>query len=172
MKADKNIIKLINEEISDYDFLGNEKHGKLMENIELMENEDFQKQFIIDFLIGKSEKYNIVDGIEIKLIGDWESDEYNDESELSIECNVDLEYIYDPNKEPIEFSLSFDGNNISISNGEINWGDIRVTLYSMEGDEIKFTALEQAPDNIQALFIREFINDVFEEENDMSLPLT
>ena len=173
MKADKNIIKMINEEINNFDFLGNDKHEMSMENIQLMENEDFQKQFIIDFLTGKSEKYQIIDSIEVKLIGDWENTENTDnENQLGVECNTDLEYTYDSTKQPISFSLSFESDSISITDGDVNWGDIDVTLFTPEGDEIKFTALENAPDNIRELFIREFINDAFMEENNVELPLT
>jgi len=172
MKIQKNIIRAINEEISKFDFLGNDRHEMLMENIQLMENEDFQKQFIVDFLTGKSEKYRIIDSIEVKLIGDWESTELDVESQLGVECSADLEYTYDASKQPINFSLSFESNNISTSDGEINWGNVNVTLYTMEGDEIKFTAFESAPDNIRQLFVREFISDVFEMENGESLPLT
>ena len=172
MKVQKNIIKTINEEISNFDFLGNDKYEMLMENITLMENEDFQKQFIVDFLIGKSEKYEIVDSIEINLIGDWEGED-NQETQLGVECNVDLQYTYDVDKEPIEFSLLFKSDSISkTSNGEINWGDVDVTLFTTEGDEIKFTTFESAPEKIREIFIREFINDVFKEENGVSLPLT
>jgi hypothetical protein len=177
MKVHKNIIKTINEEISNYDFLGNEMHEMSIENIRLLENEDFQKQFIIDFLTGKSEKYQIVDSIEVKLTGEWENVEYHgvdydERSQLGVECNADLEYTYDISKEPIRFSLSFESDSISITNEGVNWDDVNVTLYSNEGDEIKFIALEKAPDKIRELFIREFINDAFKEENDMSLPLT
>jgi len=172
MKIHKNIIKAINEEINEFDFLGNDRHEMLMENIQLMENEDFQKQFIVDFLTGKSEKYSIIDSIEVKLIGDWKSTEVSEESQLGVECSADLEYTYDISKQPINFSLSFESDNISTSDGEINWGDVNVTLYTMEGDEIQFTAFESAPDKIRELFIREFISDVFEKENNMELPLT
>lgn len=172
MKADKNIIKTINEEISNFDFLGNDMHEMLMENIQLMENEDFQKQFIVDFLMGKSDKYNIVDSIEVRLTGDWETTEYDVENRLGVECNANMEYTYDANKEPINFSLAFHSDDVSSSEGGVNWGDVNVSLYTMEGDEIKFTALEKAPDKIREIFIREFISDVFDEENEMSLPLT
>ena len=39
----------------------------------------------------------------------------------------------------------------------VNYGDIDVTLYTTEGDEIAFTALEKAPDEIHYLFVRDFI---------------
>lgn len=172
MKVDDNITKLINEEMNDYDFLGNDKYEMSLENLQLLENEDFQKQFIIDFLIGKSEKYEILDSIEIKILGDWEriGDDFDDR--LGIECDVNIKYFYDEKKEPITFSILFESNNISISDGDINWNDIDVTLFAPDGDEIKFSALESAPNNIQELFIREFIGDVFKQENSFELPFT
>jgi hypothetical protein len=173
MKVDRNIIKAINEEITNFDFLNNEKHEISLDDIRLMENEDFQKQFIVDFLTGKSDKYEIIDSIEVNLVGDWENINDSDiDNKIGLECNVDLEYSYDINKEPIKFSLLFESDNISVSNGDINWDDVNVTLFTPEGDEIKFTAFEKAPDNIRDLFIREFIYDVFKEENGIELPLT
>ena len=42
----KKIIKIINEVITEFDFLGNDEHLKGQEDITLLKNEDMQKQFI------------------------------------------------------------------------------------------------------------------------------
>jgi hypothetical protein len=43
--------RIINEEISEFDFLGNEQYLKEQEVVDLLKNEDFQKQFICDSLL-------------------------------------------------------------------------------------------------------------------------
>ena len=99
-----------------------------------------------------------------------------DINKLTIEYNLNIEYEYDINKKPIIFDLIFESNDININVGgwenpsdnitasdkdtwfnDVSWNDINVSLYSVEGDEIKFIAFEKAPANIQNLFIREFV---------------
>ena len=43
-------IQIINEVIAEFDFLGNDKYLKEQDNVSLLNNEDFQKQFICDVL--------------------------------------------------------------------------------------------------------------------------
>jgi len=188
MKADKKIIKLINEEISNFDFLGNDKHEILMESIELLENEDFQKQFIVDFLTGKSNKIQIINAADIRINGDWDTYSFDDAKKISLEYNIDIKYSYHIKKEPIFFNLSFNSDNISISvDGEIsgdniheprsesawfnyiNWLDVDVDMFSMEGDQIEFTAFKKSPERIRELFIREFIKDIIIDETGMEI---
>ena len=47
----RDFIRIINEEISEFDFLGNEQYLKEQEIVDLLKNEDFQKQFICDSLL-------------------------------------------------------------------------------------------------------------------------
>ena len=48
------IIRIITEEISEFDFLGNDKYQKENESIDLLKNEEFQKRFICDALLSKN----------------------------------------------------------------------------------------------------------------------
>jgi len=167
----KNIINIINEEISNFDFLGNEKYLKEEEINSLLQNEDFQKQFICDSLLNKNNLKTKI--AEAQISGDWE--EGNEASNLNIKYQLDFEYVFDLNKEPIKFIVDFNGNNVGINiteknysgdyNNEpqtesyydyINWSDIDVTLLSNDGDEIDFIAFKKAPIKIKELFIRNY----------------
>lgn len=180
----KEFIKIINEEISNFDFLGNEAYLKEQESVDLLRNEDFQKQFICDSLLSVSDNRKIERNskIKIKIIdsavgGNWESD-FDTASYITLEYYLEILYKYDQTKEPISFTLNFDSENISIEKsgyydpgtyerapeGEehishFNWDDINVTLFTMDGDEIEFTAFKRAPHNIQILFIMEYTKD-------------
>lgn len=186
----KNFIKIINEVISEFDFLGNEEHLKEQEVIDLMRNEDFQKQFICDSLLSikdykktaRNEKIKIRVA-EARIGGDWEED-FQNASHLTLDYYLDIEYKYDQAKEPIKFTLIFDSERIEISvdgyytparlggtpetdreaEGEayftnVDWGDIDVTMWTPDGDEIEFTALKRAPSDIVMSFIREYCEE-------------
>ena len=177
----KDFIKIINEEISNFDFLGNEQYLKEEENFELLKNADFQKQFICDSLINNNKiKQHITDA---RIGGDWA--EGNDASKLTIEYFVDIEYLYDPSKEPAKFTITFDSENVGIgiyashdpgSYGNfiepsdvaeytnIEWRDIDVSMSTSNGDEIDFIAFKKAPPKIQTLFIREFTETFIHNE--------
>lgn len=173
----KKFIKIINEEISNFDFLGNEEYTKEEDSINLLKNEDFQKQFICDSLVNSKLIKIIYDNAQIN--GDWE--EGNDATHLNISYLIDVIYQYDTNKEPAKFSLQFDGNNIGINvrtsmdsgnygeytptSGEayysdINWNDIDVVLSTVDGDEIDFIAFRKAPSKIQSLFVRDYTESI------------
>lgn len=189
IKVSKEIIKAINEEISGYDYLNNDEYLEEQKLIDLLENEDFQKQFVTDFILGKTDKYRIVDVVETRISGDYETDVFEDASYISIEHSVDIEYKYDPNKEPIKFNLYFDSDgktSVSVDGqitgdgyheeklvsswfSYIDWNDIDVTIYSMDGDEIEFTAFNKASRNIQEIFVREFMKEVITGETGLEI---
>jgi len=177
---DKNSIKIINEEIGKFDFLGNEDQSKEQEIIDLLQNEDFQKQFICDSLLNKKSK--IKEEVRYSNIGgNWEED-FEDTNKMTIEYFLHIAYQYDQTKDPIKFELDFYSENIEISktgwydkgrtggttdsdiapSGEawfnkFNWNNIEVSMATTpDGDEIKFVAFEKAPPKIQTLFIREY----------------
>lgn len=172
----KIFIKIINEEISNFDFLGNDKQIKEQENVDLLRNEDLQKQFICDSLLNKRDKIKILNISDARIGGNWDSNNSEDANILTIEYNLKMEYVYSPDKEPIIFDLYFDsdnvrigvnswhnpGNNIDIAPegdswfDDFEWNDINVTVFTLDGDEIQFVAFEKAPPKIQMLFIREY----------------
>lgn len=161
----KNVIKIINEVISEFDFLGNDEHSKEQETIDLLKNEDLQKQFICDALLNKNVK-NI--GVsDARLGGNWDAENFDDASKLTIEYFLKIQYTYDPNKDPIIFDLDFDSDSISI--GVTGWQDSDVTLFTTDGDEIPFVAFQKAPPRIQTLFIRNFTEGFIGKETGMDI---
>jgi hypothetical protein len=190
---DKNLIKIINEEVGDFDFLGNDNYSKEQEIINLLQNEDFQKQFICDSLLERKNKIK-TDVFDSRIGGDWEKDKSEDVNKLSLDYFLKVEYKYDQEKEPIKFDLSFYSDNISISKRDdydkgriggttdsdiapsgrawfngFNWMDINVDLNTSEGDEIKFVAFEKAPSKIKMLFIREYVEEYISNYSGMGI---
>lgn len=162
---DKNVfVKIIKEELSEFDFLGNDAQHSEEEDLNLLKNEDFQRQFIVDSLL-ESNKIN-VDIKDSSVDNNWEGD-IDVNSKLSIEYIVEVVYDYDKNNEPVKFELGFNCDSTPITGAEdgkswyetFNWNDINVNLSSLNDDDIKFKAFEKAPDEIKAIFIREFIKD-------------
>lgn len=183
---DKNLIKIINEEVSNFDFLGNDKYSKERESVDLLLTEDFQKQFICDSLINKGKiSFRIVDS---NLKGNYADDTSNESTYLSLEYFLRISYKYDQTKEPVMFDLNFSSDNIDYSkdtsasdngydtapSGEdwfnrFNWKDISVNLNTVEGDDVKFIAFEKAPDKIKMLFVREYIETYIEKYTGMEI---
>jgi hypothetical protein len=161
----KDFIRIINEEIGDFDFLNNEKYIKEKEIIELLENQNFQKQFIIDSIT------KMRDNIQFD---DFSTDIYNDpdfefqqEDNINLKANAELTYTYDPQDDPIKFALVFFGEDIkSHENSDISalFTEINVELYTIEGDKIDFIAFKNAPQNIRQLFIKAYIGDIIKKE--------
>ena len=172
------ILNIINEEITNFDYLNMNKNQKENNDFELLSNSDFQKQIICDIFLNKNKfKINILDS---SITGDWDAEE-NGITYMNLEYFTKIIYKYDQNQEPITFGLDFYGNNIGITKtdnnqGEyitepiqnkwingINWSDINVSLVTDYDDEVKFTTFETAPSKIQTIFIREFIADFISE---------
>jgi len=176
--SSKYILKIINEEINNFDYLGNDAQQKEDELLNLLKTEEFQKQFICDILLRKNNIKRKVDYANIG--GDYEE---NEPSYLTLEYFIDFEYQYDINKEPIKFTIDFDGNSIGVSvhttddagsyhtqphseshYSDIEWHDINVTMHTIDGDEIDFIAFKKAPIKIQELFIRENVEGFISNE--------
>ncbi len=159
MNPNKYLIKLINEELSEFDFLGNDAEQKIQDINKQLRNPDLQKQFIIDSLTNKETKIKIDKIVESRINGDWEFDD-NKSAYINLEYVIGIIYKYDSNKEAINFNLSFVCENISKDNeNNLNWNDVEVSLETESGDKIEFIELDKTPINIQKLFIREYIGD-------------
>jgi len=184
-----NIINIINEEINDnnnnidFDFLGNDQYNKDQKNIMLLSNIDFQKQFICDTLLNKKDRIKIVGIEDGRIGGDWNKSDINDASYLTVDYYINIEYLYDSNKEPIKFDLHFNSDHIDISmDGNIeddsyekegyseswfnrfDWEDINVNIYDKNGDKIEFKSFKNAPINIRKFFVREYLENFIENE--------
>ncbi len=180
----KDFIRIINEEVSDFDFLGNEERLKYEEVTNLLRNEDFQKQFICDSLLKNNKiRTSIYDS---RLTGNWE--DTSEDVKFNLDYYLNIEYKYDQNADAVKFQVIFDGESIPMSKGGrfypgnreiapestefidgIDWHDINVTLWTVDGDEIKFTAFEKAPPKIQVLFIRQYVESFIGNQSNLDV---
>lgn len=165
----KDFIRIINEEIGEFDFLNNDGYVEERRKIELLQNPQFQKQFIIDSITKMRDKIKF-DQFSAHFYNDIDlDDQYRDN--VNLEVNTEILYKYDPQEEPIRFSLVFTGSNIEYepdtsSNEMVNWDDIDVNLYTTDGDQIDFSILEKAPLNTKILFIKAYVEDVIKNKSD------
>jgi len=184
----KYFIRIINEEINNFDFLNNEESLKEQENIDLLMNEDLQKQFICDSLLNRNDKIKIIEVLDARMGENWDSPNIDDADKLTIEYNISLEYIYDTTKNPLLFDMSFNGNNVGINiagstdKGDymtqpsneswinyINWYEISVRVLDKDGGEVEFLAYDNAPQKIQNLFIREYLEEFISNHTKMEV---
>jgi hypothetical protein len=131
----KDFLRIINEEIAAFDFLGNEQHQQDEQLVGLLEDENFQKQFIIDSITNMRDKIQISNG-NSEILTD------PDEDTETTASDFDLQYDYDTEKEPLKFNLGFDVDDVE--------------MYSPQGDKIKFIAFQKAPDKIKELFVNSY----------------
>ncbi|HPC09604.1 MAG TPA: hypothetical protein PLN85_00820 [archaeon] len=167
----KDFIRIINETISDFDFLGIGETEKTNNILNKIKNIDFQKQLISDILNRKNNlKFNLEDS-------SFTENSYDNFYDFSFIYFINLEYNYDSNEKPINLTLDFTGDKINVnlyddsSKGNyytppdytkyitnINWLDIDVRLFYY-GDEIEFNGFHEAPNKIKELFIKEFLEN-------------
>ena len=69
----KNFIKIINEEISEFDYLNNEQYLAEQEDIKRLQEEFFQKQFIMDSITRMRDKIELLILELVILILNWEN---------------------------------------------------------------------------------------------------
>jgi len=180
----KDFVKIINEEIKNFDFLGNDEVLKEQEVTDLLQNPDLQKQFICDSLLDKSGKVKIKEIVDSYIRGNWDESNTEDADRVTLVYSIDIDYRYDAMKEPITFNLYFNADKIDIGvdgwynagdymnapEGEswynvFDWGDISVALNTIDGDDIEFKVFEQAPEKIQTLFMRHYLEGFIETES-------
>jgi len=175
----KYIIEIINEEIGKYNYLGIDDINNNDTYVNTLSNTDFQKRFISDILTNNSNiKKHIQESI---LSGDYDT---NDPTYISLTYDLNIEYLYDKNEKPIEFTLILSSDNIKIdvdteknrdyygnttitskNFSYINWNDIDVNMYTLDGQLINFKSYDTAPNKIKELFIREIVEDFIENSS-------
>lgn len=194
MNAMTNLIKIINEELNNFDFLNNDKYNKEQDVIELLKNDDLQKQFLCDSLLKKKDKIKILEITDARIGGNWNEFDFDNATTLTIEYFLKIQYTYDTTKDPLIFHLDFYGDNVNIGvygwrdSGKLggtpdtdvepsseswfnnfNWNNIDVTISTEEGDEIQFNAFKKAPPRIQTLFIREYTESFIHNHTGMDI---
>ena len=181
----KDIISLVNEEISNFDYLGNQEHEKWREEIETLRNRDFQKRFISDSILG-NERVKVTAWDEMSLTDNWNDSDEGDTVRIDVDGILSLEYRYDTNKPPIQFDLHFQaqnvGNTISTwrdrgsydtqptSGGRfdsVSWEEVEVTIFSRDGETIEFKELNAVPDRIRNLFVRHYLENYLKDVTGM-----
>ena len=185
--------KIINEEISEFNFLGVDDMLKEQEEIELLQNEEFQKQFIIDSITNLRDKIKIIETETANIQEpDYDIHGYGSgDDKAFFEYYIKIEYTY--NEKPIEFALDFNGE-VSLSWGSsydsgrlggtpesdiepsgglwinyFEWNDIKPILKTISGDDIEFSAFENAGEKTQELFIRAYVEDIIIRQMDADL---
>jgi hypothetical protein len=169
--VNKEFIRIINEEISNFDYLNNTKLSEQQDVLTTLQTPEFQKMFILDS-ISHREKIK-EDVIDSRIIDDVS----NDTGHFNVEYISNIEYQYE--NAPIKFQIYFDGHKVrcdlstTITKGSydvpddiesfltsVDWTSINVYLYSANGDEIPFTELEKAPFKIKEMFIKDYLEDI------------
>lgn len=158
------ITEIIDNEILKFDFLSNDEFLKKQEIIDLLSNEELQKQFISDSLLNKNDKIKIKKIVDSNIISNWDEPNMEDVNNFKLEYSINIEYKYDSSKKPLEFNLNFDSDKIGTNDNNINWKDVDVSINTMDGNEIDFKSFNNAPENIQILFIQQYIQDFIENE--------
>ena len=154
----RKLIDLIKEEVSNFDYLNNDKRVKEKEDISIIYKDEFQKKFILDTIEGKVESY--VDNKEA-YTNFSKSGDINDDY---IDFNITINFKYESNNLGVEFI----GDKVNVLDGELNneedinnikWLQIIVILKANNGDTVNFQMYEKAPDKIKELFIKSCIKE-------------
>jgi len=158
----KSIKKIINEE---FDFLNNSEIQKNNDMISLLNEEMFQKQFIIDSIsyMGSKIKVNNVDF----------SYDFNDNN-INIGYSATIDYQY--NDEGLKFNIYIGTMNLfeivsnrkkiineNIEKINIKWNQIPVKIYTLDGDEIDFKGYKFEDPKIKEEFIRAYVDDLIDK---------
>ena len=158
------LINLIKEEV--YDYLNNDKRVKENDILSVLNKDEIQKKFILDVIDGNNtvKSYSGDNDLNsmLRKYGDIK------ENFIDVEVTISFDYTYDSSKEPINFNIEFDGNKVSILDGElnneedinnINWLQFSVILKAKNGSNIDFKMFKNAPDKIKELFIKSCIKE-------------
>lgn len=166
----KKIYKLINEEISKFNFLGVDDRNDNIEINSMLEDSTFQKKLILDY-IDNSNKLSFEEVCQNSIKIEKE-DENRILFDISyIEC---YSYDYDSKKKPISIEFGLFGNDIVLSkidddNFKIDWSKLEVSLSVKHGDEIDFIEYNEAPQKIKNIVAKKLGYDIISETLNINL---
>jgi len=182
----KNIVKIIKEEIDNFNFLNSDDYQQHNEYLSLLKNIDFQK-FFIESVLRQPNNVEKKDEYLTDVTGSWDDSE-NETGNISFEYETDVVYKQSQNTEPVEFNIQVNADNVNLyvnvnsdkgdyhtaphSEGwlsDINWYDMNVLLLSNDGDEINFEEYQKLSSGDQEKFIRFFIEDFFTKRTSMPI---
>jgi len=157
----KDIIRIINEEIQEFDFLGTDEAQNEQDYSNYLSDRNFQTQFVYDVINSFNDKTKFKD--EDVTYKRTSEDDILDKETLNIDYGVDITYIYDG--KDIRLSLNFDGDSIShdlqhydqpatyetppegdIWYNSIDWSDIDLNIFDDDGNEVNFDWLKSNQD--------------------------
>lgn len=152
------LIKLIKEEVNNFDYLNNDKRVKEKEDVSIICKDEFQKKFILDTIEGNVQAY--VDNKDLNSM----FRKYGDITDNFIDLDITINFKYEDNN----FDIEFTGNRVDILDGQLNskedinnikWHQISVILKANNGDTLNFQMYNKAPDKIKELFIKSCIKE-------------
>lgn len=182
----KNILRIIKEEVDNFNFLNGDDYQAHNEYLSLLKNTDFQK-FFIESVFRKSTDIEKNDEYLTDVTGNW-NDSANETGTINFEYETDVTYKQSQNTEPVEFQILINAKDVSTyvnvdhDGGDrmtapytegwfssVEWGDMDVMLFSSDGDEIEFNEYDKLTDMDQEKFIRFFIEDFFMKNTSMGI---
>ena len=173
----KNIIKLITEEIEEFDFLDTEKEQQNSKFNNILNSKSFTNRFINDVAFNFEDKIKFDKSNELSAVVNDEEIINGNES-LDIDYDVDIKYLMNGKYLPLAIGIEGQGvpyelgssyeqgdhmhpsySNVWFEN--INWDEIKVKLYDKDGTLINEELLEGVDLNTKERFIRNFIEPLF-----------
>ena len=156
----KNLIKIINEEIDRFDYLGMDIKEESDAKKSLINSKEFKIEFVNDILENNTNNIKFAEVVGSKKDNNNPNDIFNiGKSDLYYEIHMYYEY----KSKEYELTLLLEGKNIK-SEPTIEWLDIDVTLVLDEnGEEIDIDWLKTDED-LYKEFIKSLIEGDFDEE--------
>lgn len=134
MATKKELYRMINEQISEFDFLSMDNSNAESERDTILNSKDFQTSLIID-LINDFNNKNKFKKMSITFVN--KDVDMFDQSEI-IEAELDLTYSFNEKDYDLIFFIDGyrDGDNIP-------YNDFELKIFSKAGDQIKFDWIEK-----------------------------
>ena len=129
----KTIYRIINEEISNFDFLSFDKIKEENEHDEILSSKDFQTTFILDLINNANNKNKFKKYSSIFFNSD--NDLFDDNEKIEIEH--ELSYFF--NEKIYELVIIMEGNKFD---DKADFNNFEINLFSKNGDRIRFDWLE------------------------------
>lgn len=156
MDNKKKLIKIINETISEFDFLNMEALQEEEDYAQLVNSKNLQVQLINDLI--NNDKTKILDWEVDYNTSNIEDINIEDGEQLKYDFGADFNYVYDGKKIPLtifmEGNVSYrsSGSNIGATHFDppeyaeidsVDYSGSNVTLYTGDGDEIDISWVEK-----------------------------
>lgn len=153
----KRIYRIINEEISKFDFLGINERNMRSEQSEIVNDTVFQKQLICDYL-NDSDKIKFIEISEnILRVNETEDDGVI----IDVQYAEKFNYTYDSNEDPIVLEFELYGDNIFLNvvkygldeKLNVDWMFFDVNVY-FDGEKLSFKELDRIPNNMYGILCK------------------